>query len=66
MLADIEAFALFFGRNAQADDEIDDLEEDRRANARPDEGQQQDAQDQCEDCRHAWTGVAGAHAASDV
>ena len=38
MLGDIEALAFLFLRDAQADDEIDELVEDRRADARPQQG----------------------------
>ncbi len=33
MLGDVEAFALLIGGDAQADDDIDDLVEDQRADA---------------------------------
>src|ERR1700710_245688 len=35
VLGDVETFALHFDIGAQADDDIDDLVEDRRADARP-------------------------------
>ena len=40
MLGEVEAFALLIGGDTQADDQINDLEDDRRANARPDDREQ--------------------------